>query len=355
MDNNNYSQNNSENGWDFAPQQPGSYDPNAYTRNGYYHNPYVGNGYSQNPSGQNGYAQNPYGQNGYDQNPYGQNGYNQNPYGRNGYPQNPPAQNSYNPTPEGPADAGRAKPPRSNGMAALIVKLVAAGLEVLLIAAFVVVYLLTPPPTESASAADSQAAGEEIEAAEAVEEDDEETPEEEESSSGLVLPEGDGVSVEFEYSNSGRIEYGIVHGYDASGNEVWSYESDTYAPTELQGVVGLGEHDGLYYLCEDSGIVALYITDGSVAWCAEDCVGSAMDIAFDDAGNAYITSYYGPDLTIISQQGEVLAVEDELHPQAIWPYEIDVSDGTIAVTYESGLMDFAAGGTVRVSVSDYID
>ena len=294
-----------------------------------------------------------------------------------GNPQNPYAQNGYDqqPAPGGgnlyvTVDREPAQPFRPNKKLSRLLLIIAAAIEVVLIGALVLAMKLAPEQSES----DAADAAQQEEIAEEAENADDDTPADgedaeaegepadaeeeaggEDAAAALPMPEGDGVSAEFEHHYDAANESGTVHGYDADGNEVWTYTSDTYGAAQLDRVSGLGENNGLYYLCEDNDIIALYITDGSVAWRAEDCAGSAEAIAFDEAGNAYITSYFGPDLTIVSLQGEVLTVQDEVNPQGIWAYDIAYSDGTITITYESGLMDFAAGGTYSVPASDYID
>lgn len=147
----------------------------------------------------------------------------------------------------------------------------------------------------------------------------------------------------FERSVPGNDETATVTAYGADGSVMWTYATGAYPATELTRTTEIGCRDNGYYLAEGGKVVVLDKTDGSVVW---ECMpgeygcGGSNYFCFDEEGALYISGYYGPDMTKIDRDGEMIW-QVQAYDDYMWFYDLTFSDGVVEcfATPTSGGMD----------------
>ncbi|MCD8153095.1 MAG: lysozyme inhibitor LprI family protein [Clostridiales bacterium] len=158
------------------------------------------------------------------------------------------------------------------------------------------------------------------------------------------------VTMDHSYENG---ESAVFTAADESGNVLWTYTSGTYEAAQLDVVNEIGADGNQYYFCEDGAIVALNLTTGEKVWENSDFDGSVTGYTFDGGGHLFVCGYLGPDLFIVSQEGETLYRVGQNSLGYYWPYQLTLGeDGYVNITYESGTEN---GDTLKVNVSSYVE
>lgn len=108
--------------------------------------------------------------------------------------------------------------------------------------------------------------------------------------------------------------------YDAAGELIWSYQTETLMSTELSGVdvfLNLYAPESLVMVHNTSfGLIALDASTGEEAWVlprSEVHLGGSIIYAVTADGSMYIGGYYGPDPVCISADGRVKWEASSLH------------------------------------------
>lgn len=162
------------------------------------------------------------------------------------------------------------------------------------------------------------------------------------------------IFVEFEhfYTDSGQ-EYAILTGADMDGTVIWTYETDRYECAQLDHVVEIGCHENGYYFCEGGAIKCLDLATGILLWENDDFDGSVSDWTFDTEGNLYACGYLGPDLLVVTADGETAKYIGMANEEFYWPYDMNwYDDTTLEITYEGGGMDQEQPESLLIDVSD---
>lgn len=165
--------------------------------------------------------------------------------------------------------------------------------------------------------------------------------------------------------NPGKIEgvsFEILMDYDNGTNcgcVKWTldgspkeFQSPYDGLTELQNVQDIGLVGETKYYFISHGV--LYIVDLLTCEAKEagEEIGASCSWDFDDNNNIYICGYYGPNLVVISSEGEEIAHIDNFNTgnyvslNYYWPYELEFSEGYVYITYES------VEGKLKVNPSD---
>lgn len=140
----------------------------------------------------------------------------------------------------------------------------------------------------------------------------------------------------FEHSYDTGYEQATISGMKEDGTVVWTYVSGKYEPAQLDQVEEIGMHNGMYYLCEGSSIIALDLNTGEKVWENTEFEGGGVSFCFDEQGTLYISGYFSPDLMVIDKNGNTVLREAELDNSIhYWSYELSCEDGYVFVTYEA--------------------
>lgn len=132
---------------------------------------------------------------------------------------------------------------------------------------------------------------------------------------------------------------GHVSCYDASGQNVWNYDTEKFYTGQLENIQEIGFTSYGYLILVDGNIICL-ATEGNDAgkekWNNKLFGGVSASWDFDDNENLYICGYLGPELAIINPEGETTAFyEPELLTNFFWPSKLDYSNGFVYITYDS--------------------
>lgn len=132
-------------------------------------------------------------------------------------------------------------------------------------------------------------------------------------------------------------EYTIIQGLSQSGHILWKYQTNTSPIAELQSFTDIGIHGSQYYFVKSGTVTALDITDGSVLWTNE---GNGVSNCFDfsEDGVLFISGYYGPGLSVISDSGETLYRIDNFDGMN-WVKKVEFMGSYVVVTIEQTYPD----------------
>lgn len=150
-------------------------------------------------------------------------------------------------------------------------------------------------------------------------------------------------------------EKGILTLYDKNAEEVWSYETEAFAMTELDRVLDIGLRDNGYYFAAGGRIYCIDRTKkgrGRVLWRTEEEFGASQSFAFASDGSLHLCGYYGPMLAVIDKDGFTrqylgeFSFPDGTDPsEFFWPYALSIADdGEDWILFESN------NSLVRVNV-----
>lgn len=138
--------------------------------------------------------------------------------------------------------------------------------------------------------------------------------------------------------------------YDANGQLLWSYATESLGSTELESVSAFindkAETPMVMVYNSYYGLIALNAETGEKIWtlpCTQVSLGGSIKYAVGDDGAMYIGGYYGPDPVAISADGKVLYQCSSLHEDAefgettfYWLSEIAVQADGITARYVNG-------------------
>lgn len=164
------------------------------------------------------------------------------------------------------------------------------------------------------------------------------------------------ITVVYDHKIENNKEYATISGVNLLDEKVWEYVTQKYECTELNRVSEIGTISGSYYFVENGKVVALNVSDGTVAWENKDFGGSVSAVAFDD-NTIYLCGYYGPSFFAVDKNGATLGKIDSFGDEYYWPYAIEkIDDSTIAVTLEHGPEEAVSeneGFVFYVHLNDY--
>lgn len=141
------------------------------------------------------------------------------------------------------------------------------------------------------------------------------------------------VDVKLEIKYEGTEEYAVINGVSESGENVWTKITEKEPVAELEGIYSIGVLNEKFIYVDAGTIVALALEDGVEIWKNSDFEGSGCYVV-DEAGRIYMSGYYGPDFFAINENGETLCKIEKLDINCYYPFQIEIVDGKVLLTYE---------------------
>ena len=137
-------------------------------------------------------------------------------------------------------------------------------------------------------------------------------------------------------------EYAVITALDADGETVWQQQTRQYDVAQLDSVTEIGLWNDRFYYVEGGKIVALDRESGEKLWENKEFQGRPAGkdacLILED-GTIVATGYFGPDLTVVDKDGELLAYLDTYDTNIFWPYDVVMDDGVIVITFEGSPYD----------------
>lgn len=137
-------------------------------------------------------------------------------------------------------------------------------------------------------------------------------------------------------------EYAVITALDADGETVWQQQTQQYDVAQLDSVTEIGLWNDRFYYVEGGKIVALDRESGEKLWENKEFQGRPAGkdacLILED-GTIVATGYFGPDLTVVDKDGELLAYLDTYDTNIFWPYDVVMDDGVIVITFEGSPYD----------------
>lgn len=123
--------------------------------------------------------------------------------------------------------------------------------------------------------------------------------------------------------------YAIIEAYE-SGDIVWDYTTDAGAITELDAISEIYQDHETAYFTAHGKLYALNIKNGAVKWIYSG-VGGSNQICFDKYGNIYVSGYYGPNVVVLSLEGERLYIDND--GSYCWVDNLEIIDNVLNIHY----------------------
>lgn len=160
------------------------------------------------------------------------------------------------------------------------------------------------------------------------------------------------IRVQFEHVYEESTEFAVITAVDRSGAVIWTYYSGKYNAAQLMRVSEIGIYGERYYFCEDSSVAAVDIYTGNIIWRSDKICGSPSAHLWDSNGTLYLCGGLGPDLVMISTEGEVLGYVNSFYEKAYWPYGIKLCEyDRLEIAYGGGSDEFLAGGVLQIDLN----
>lgn len=123
--------------------------------------------------------------------------------------------------------------------------------------------------------------------------------------------------------------YAIIEAYE-SGDIVWDYTTDAGNITELDAISEIYQDHETAYFTAHGKLYALNIRNGAVKWIYSG-VGGSNQICFDKYGNIYVSGYYGPNVVVLSLEGEKLYIDND--GSYCWVDKLEIIDNVLNIHY----------------------
>ena len=130
---------------------------------------------------------------------------------------------------------------------------------------------------------------------------------------------------------------GIVYGYDADGNLLWTYETEEIMIGQLDNIQDIITTDYGYIFLAEGNIVCLDLYTGKELWVNHDFQGASLNWTIDYEGKyIYMCGYFGPALFVMDlASGETV---NRINPEDdgyYWPCKVTyVNSNQVDVYFE---------------------
>ncbi|MDO4632718.1 MAG: discoidin domain-containing protein [Eubacteriales bacterium] len=139
--------------------------------------------------------------------------------------------------------------------------------------------------------------------------------------------------VTFDHQYENGMEYAVIRGQAADGQNLWSLTTGSYEAVQLARVCEVGIWGDFYCYSENGTVIAVNLTDGTEVWRNTDFGGASASSCMSTE-LLFICGYFGPDVMVLDQNGRTVQRIDSLNSDYYWPYELSFADGKLAITYE---------------------
>lgn len=134
---------------------------------------------------------------------------------------------------------------------------------------------------------------------------------------------------------------GVLIAFDENNDVVWTFKTGEFPYTDLVWEAkDLGVHNGMYYVAADA-LYAVDLETGKEVWKNDEYKGAFTSVDFDPDGNMYACGYYGPQLAVITPDGdmkyyyETLNVAGHDPEEFYYAYYIEyVNDNKVIINFE---------------------
>lgn len=123
--------------------------------------------------------------------------------------------------------------------------------------------------------------------------------------------------------------YAVIKAYDGK-KLVWEYKTPEGYVTELESVSEIYQNNETAYFTAHGTLYAIDITSGEVKW-THGGVGASNRICFDKYNNIYVSGYYGPNVVIITKDGERIYIDND--GSYCWVDKLEIADDVLYIHY----------------------
>lgn len=175
-----------------------------------------------------------------------------------------------------------------------------------------------------------------------------------EDSSGTA--DGELPLISFNYaieSGDTNMEFANILAFSQDGIVLWEYTTKKLDISELERVSSIGlAGDGYLFVC-DGAVVCLDARTGEERWTNSD-FGGAQTCSVIEDGTVYLCGYHGPDLFVITADGETVKKIESLDSSYCWASEMELSGDILTITMSgSPEGDLEEGHPIRVNITDW--
>ncbi len=124
--------------------------------------------------------------------------------------------------------------------------------------------------------------------------------------------------------------HAVIQAYDESNNFVWEYKTEEKFITELDAFSEIYQSHETAYFTAHGTLYALDIKNGEVKW-THSGVGGSNQMILDKHGNIYVSGYYGPNVVIVSKDGERLYIDND--GSYCWVDKLEIVDDVLNIHY----------------------
>lgn len=123
--------------------------------------------------------------------------------------------------------------------------------------------------------------------------------------------------------------HAVIQAYDGN-NLVWEHTSPSGYVSELDAVSEVVQSYDTAYFAAHGTLYALDKANGQVKW-THSGVGASNQLCVDKFGNVYVSGYYGPNVVVVSKDGERLYIDND--GSYCWVDKIEIVNDVLNIHY----------------------
>lgn len=151
------------------------------------------------------------------------------------------------------------------------------------------------------------------------------------------------------------VEFAIITGLDAEGNQVWSHVTDRYPIGQDDWVEEVLYLDDQYIFSESGSLISLDIPTGDILWKNSEFEGYGVCGMEAPSGDLYFCGYLGTSFFAVDNGGKTLHKIESFGEMYDWAHDVRMEDGKIVITLGLGPEEYRTpdGFLVVVDPADY--
>lgn len=123
--------------------------------------------------------------------------------------------------------------------------------------------------------------------------------------------------------------HAVIQAYDGK-KLVWEHTTPSGYVTELNAVSEVVQSYDTAYFAAHGTLYALDKANGQVKW-THSGVGASNQLCVDKFGNVYVSGYYGPNVVVVSKDGERLYIDND--GSYCWVDKIEIINDILNIHY----------------------